>query len=162
MRAEFCRTGDRAARRGAPLRIRAQGFSLIELMITVAIVAILAAIAYPSYRAYVLRSNRTDAIRAMTEDAQILQRCYSQVYAFVGCSPIPPPAPGFVTSPNGYYDLNSVTTAGPPATFLLTAVAVGAQTADTTCAKFTLDETGQQLAYNSGGVDESTTCWGSN
>ena len=145
----------RSARAGAP------GFSLIELMVTVAVIAILASIAYPSYRSYVLRSNRTDAVRALTQAAQILQRCYSETYAFVGCTPVPPTAPGFTLSPNGDYALSSLIAAGPPQTFKLTATYTGAQIADTTCKTFTLDQTGQQLAFDSAGDDESTVCWGS-
>lgn len=48
---------------------RPGGFSLVELMVTVAIVAILASIAYPSYRGYVLRANRTVAKGALSEIA---------------------------------------------------------------------------------------------
>jgi type IV pilus assembly protein PilE len=136
--------------------------TLVELMVTVAIVAILGAIAYPSYRSYVLRSNRTDAVRALTQAAQILQRCYSEVYAFVGCAGIPPAAPAVELSPNGHYNLDGATTAGPPATFLLVAVPTGSQTQDATCAKFTLDQTGQEVAVDSSGNDQSTVCWGAN
>lgn len=131
-------------------------------MVTVAIVGILAAIAYPSYRAYVLKSNRADAMRALTEDAQILQRCYSNSYTFVGCSPIPPAAPAFSTSPNGFYDLSSTITVGPPQTFVLTAIAVGAQAEDTSCATFSVNQAGQQLAQDSSHTDTSASCWGSN
>lgn len=144
------------------MRSPAAGFSLVELMVTVAIVGILASIAYPSYRSYVLRSHRTDAIRALTQAAQILQRCYSQSYTFAGCASIPPTLPATTASPNGYYNLGSTLAAGPPQTFLLKAVSVGTQTQDTTCATFTLDQAGQQIAKDSGGGDESTTCWGSN
>ena len=138
---------------------RMRGLTLIELMVTVAIVAILASIAYPAYRSYVLKSNRTDAIRTLTEDAQILRRCYSQTFTFTGCTPIPPTAPASVLSPNGYYKVSSTITAS-PATFLLTAKATGPQAEDTTCAKFTLDQTGDQDATDSSGTDQASTCWG--
>lgn len=152
-RATPARTGRRGAR----------GVTLIELMVTVAIVGILAAIAYPSYRAYVLRTDRTDAVRALTQAAQILQRCYSQRYTFAGCTPVPPTLPATQLSPNGHYKISSVITTAPAVeTFVLTATYTGSQTADTTCAKFTLDQTGQQLAQDSSGTDQSTTCWGSN
>ena len=144
------------------VRTPAGGFSLVELMVTVAIVGILASIAYPSYRSYVLRSHRADAIRSLTQAAQILQRCYSQSYTFVGCAGIPATAPATTASPNGDYALSSTIVAGPPQTFLLKAVPAGTQTADTTCAQFTLDQAGQQLASDSGAGDQSTTCWGSN
>lgn len=54
------------------------GLSLIELMIAVAIVAILAAIAYPNYRQYTLRSNRTEAKVELMEIAQELEKCYTR------------------------------------------------------------------------------------
>ena len=53
---------------------KSQGFTLIELMITVAIVAILASIAYPSYTGYVIRSNRTAAQAQMMDIANRQQQ----------------------------------------------------------------------------------------
>ncbi len=50
----------------------ARGFSLVELMVAVAIVAIITSIAIPSYRHYVLQGNRTDAIKALTYYQQAL------------------------------------------------------------------------------------------
>src|ERR1700756_5348239 len=52
----------------------ANGFTLIELMVTVAIVAILAAIAYPSYIAYIVRANRAAAQGYMLELTSLQQR----------------------------------------------------------------------------------------
>src|SRR5579859_1509531 len=87
-----------------------RGFTLIELMVTILVFAILAGIAYPSYSRYVIRANRTDATSALIQAAQGLQRCYSQstTFSYVGCAPVPPAV--FVTSPNGYYTITAAAT----------------------------------------------------
>lgn len=54
-----------------------RGFTLIELMIAVAVIAILASIALPSYRGYVERATRTDAHAGLNEVASVLERCYT-------------------------------------------------------------------------------------
>jgi type IV pilus assembly protein PilE len=57
---------------------RTRGFTLIEVMITVAIVGILAAIAYPSYRDSLIKSRRADAKAVLLEAAQWMERFYTE------------------------------------------------------------------------------------
>lgn len=139
---------------------RNRGFTLIELMIAVAIVALIAAIAYPSYRDSVLKSRRSDAKVALTQTAQALERCYSQFasYASTNCPIQATQSTSPITSPEGYYAVNVATTA---TTFTLTAqpTSKGGQDDDTTCASFTLTQTGKRGATNQGGSDTTSTCW---
>lgn len=149
-------------------RFRAAGVTLIELMVTMAIIGILAAIAYPSYTSYVRSSNRTDATQMLLLDAQMLQRCYSQNFAYTGGNAPCPAASGATsTSPQGYYTI-TITVPDPngnnPApSYAITAAPVAGTTQayDTACTSFTLESNGQQSAQNSGGMDNTQTCWGS-
>jgi type IV pilus assembly protein PilE len=73
---------------GLAVKERAQGFTLIELMVTVAIVAILAAIVYPSYQRYIVRNNRAAAQSALMDVAQRQQQFLldNRAYACDDCS----------------------------------------------------------------------------
>src|SRR5579864_498324 len=129
---------------------RIRGFSLIEIVVTMAIVALLASMAIASYSRYVRQTNRSDATKTMMSYAQTLQRCYSQYFTY---SPATCPASNNIAGPtvslNGYYTIN---VAVPNATtYTITATPLKApQTNDTSCVSFTLQSTGQQGALDAG------------
>jgi type IV pilus assembly protein PilE len=146
------RSGARAAMRG---------FSLAELMITVAIVGIIASIAIPSYRSYMLAANRTDAIRALTFAQQELERCYSQNFSYLDVANDCPASATIVANTlHGDYSITiPVWTA---TTYTLQATAIGGQIADKQCEQMTITNTNQQGSLDNNNNVTTSTCWGSN
>lgn len=133
-----------------PLARQSQrGFTLIELMITVAIVGILAAIAYPSYQQYVLRSHRATAQADLLELAQWMERNYTQTNSYA----LPAGVLPFITSPRtggARYDL-TVVIAGANQTFILTATPTAVQANDA-CGVLTINQQGVNSAA-------AANCW---
>lgn len=135
----------------------------MELMIVVAIVGILAAIAYPSYQEYIRHSRRTDAKSALTSAAQAMEKFYTERMSYDGAvlGTIAP-----VTSPDGYYTIgfDSAPTGGAvcgatvltnpvsaPTAFRLCATPTGAQLNDP-CGIFSLSNTGAKTPI-------AARCW---
>jgi type IV pilus assembly protein PilE len=142
--------------------MKKNGFTLVELMITVAVVAILAMIAIPSYTQYVRRGNRTDATKTLTLDAQALERCYSQTFTYAACAGAP--AGGPVPSVEGKYNVTITIPdpAQPAPSYIISAVPLApSQVADTACSLFTLNTANTQFAQNSALAANTQTCWGS-
>ena len=143
---------NRPATRLSP-RYRVQGVTLIELMI---VIGILASIAVPSYRNYVTRAQRTDAMSALLRVAAAQEKFYLQNNTYAdddALADAPPAGLGIAATENGWYDL-AITSADLTRGFTVTATPVsgGAQAADTHCASFSLTSTGAKRATN-------TDCW---
>ncbi|MGM0985150.1 MAG: type IV pilin protein [Pseudomonadota bacterium] len=77
---------------------RSAGFTLIELLIAVAIIGILASIAYPSYTAYVERSRLSDGQAGLMQAASVMERCYTENYAYKSACWTTAPSPEGVYS----------------------------------------------------------------
>jgi type IV pilus assembly protein PilE len=144
---------------------RIGGFTLVELMITVVVLAIIVGIAVPSYQQQVRKSRRADARNAILDLAGREERflsisnSYSQIPADMGYGGFP------VTVSNGYYQLtvtvpDVINQPGVPNSYLITATSFGPQVGDTDCGTFTVNQLGQQNAFTSGGVPNIPTCWG--
>lgn len=130
-----------------------QGFTLVELMVVVAILGILMAIAIPNYTDYMNKSRRSDGRGALLTAEAEQHKWYFQngVYSSDITTLL-----GRNTSPEGYYTLVS-TVAGN--TFTITATATGKQIGDTDCREYSIDNTGLRAAEDDGGADTSDTCW---
>ena len=136
----------------------AHGFSLTELMITLAIIAILASIALPSYRNYVIRSHRGDATQALLRIAAQQEKYYIQNNSYASTLD----AGGLdmdAKSENGWYDLS--VTAGDVNGFTAEAVVDSgeAQADDEDCQTFSIDSEGRKLAFDAGGTANEDVCW---
>jgi len=136
---------------------RAGGFTLIEVLVAIAIIGILAAIAIPSYTSYIARSNRSDARGMMLEAAAFLQRSFSQNNQYPNALP-----PDFQKSPaNGAANYNlTVSNPGGTATFLLRATRAGAMASDE-CGDLTLDHAGVRGLVSGTAIAgrTATDCW---
>jgi type IV pilus assembly protein PilE len=143
--------------RQAQIAACTRGFTLIELMITVAVIAILAAIAVPSYFKYTLRSNRSAAESVMQEIASAQERYMVDARQFAGSLTTLGYSVPNTVFPN--YDIVTVATAssasgGTPPGYTVTATPRGTQLRDTDCGTLTLNGDGSKLPSPG-----TTNCW---
>jgi type IV pilus assembly protein PilE len=146
------------------------GFTLIELMIVVAIIAVLAAIAYPNFQEYLLKSGRSDGHAKLTQVMQAQERFYSQNQRYtgnLGATAAGNPGLAFpgtatdapvISDEQRYSIAAEVCAAGTPLTrcVRLVATAVGPQAADAQCGNLSLNSQGIKGRSGTGTVQ---SCW---
>jgi len=135
------------------MRTHHYGWTLIELVVVVAVLAILVMIAYPVYTEQIIKSRRPDGMALLYNAAQREQQFYTVNNSFTATAG----SGGLdisATSSDGYYTLSIVADS---TTYTLTATRAGLQTADTRCGDLTLTHLGAK--GNSGGSLPASKCW---
>jgi len=118
---------------------QSKGFTLIELMVTVAIVAILAAIAYPNYRNYVIRGQLVDATQALAGVRANMERYYQDNRTYAATGGFTPPCVN-TDVPSGKFNVKCPT--ADISSYTAQAVGIAGTNADGFT--FTLDQNGTQ------------------
>jgi type IV pilus assembly protein PilE len=142
-----------------------QGVTLLELMAVVVILGILASIAIPSYRGYVMRAQRSEATAfllraaAAQEKYYLQNNSYTDVFAGTGGTSLKLLATGADKTENGWYAVTIAagSTGSLASSYLITTTAVSgkSQAKDTPCQSFTIRETGERGSSPS----NAATCW---
>jgi type IV pilus assembly protein PilE len=137
--------------RGATSMKRQSGFTLLELMIVVVVIAILSAIALPSYSDYVIRSRLTEAYTAMSTAQASAEQFWSNNRTYVGLNS----AAGWPANTSNFtYNLSNQTAS----TYTITAT--GVTSSSVKGFSFTIDQNGNKTtATVPTGWTTSTTCW---
>ena len=131
-----------------------KGVTLIELMVVIGILAVMSAIAFPAYTSQVLKTNRMDAKRILSQIQTAYERYYvenNNVYPTVSISGTFS-ALSLGTAPTSNYYTFSPTVNSSGTSYTLMASTQGSELSDTTCTNFYLDNLGNRTAT-------SSTCW---
>ena len=139
------------------MQARQLGLTLVELMVVVAVLAVLSAVGYPLYTNQVEKARRADAKIALETIAQAEERFYTINGSYttdLNTLQISTDLQGG-RSNDDHYDISVAFIGGSNQTFQVTADAARRQSGDTDCAQFTIDQLGGKTATDGG----STNCW---
>lgn len=138
--------------RSTPIRRGARGFTLIEVMITVAIIAILSSLAYPSYRDYVTRARLTDAVTGLTSMRANMERYFQDNRTYLDAGTFTSPCNATTGINTKYFTMSC--SASTATTYTLQAQGVGAMSSF----RLTLDSTNAQSQPQSAAGWNSNNC----
>lgn len=149
---------------------RQRGLTLIELVVVILVVGVLAAVAVPTYRNYVMRSQRSDAKEALLALAAQQEKFYLQCNWYgetianapvCGANQGASQVQGATESENGWYQLavDADDTDGLEFAITATAVAGENQFQDTECRTFRVTHLGVRSATDADGTDSTAECW---
>jgi type IV pilus assembly protein PilE len=128
------------------------GFTLIELMIVVAIIGIITAIALPSYQEHVTRTRRVAAAACLSDLTQVIERYYTTNMTYVGAT-----ISGVCTTELANFYTFAFAASQPKATtFTVEAAPIGNQSGDAKCGTLSLTQAGVK---GKSGTGSAADCW---
>ena len=134
---------------------KTSGFTLIEIMIALAVLGIIVAVAIPAYDTQKLKGYRSDAVVLLTTAVQMQERLRTESGAYTNVQTDLTPT-SITTSPKGKYNLTITNYSSE--TYTLVATATGTQLDDTNCRTFRISHTGVKTAEDDG-ANANTKCW---
>jgi len=134
------------------MRRNARGFTLLEVMIAMVIVAILAAVAYPSYIRHVQDARRNEAKTALLDTANRLERCFTEQYSYQADS-----CPSGSVSVGDYYTLTVTTPSASEYRLEASPKPNSAQAGDR-CGTLILDQDGQRRLEGASDTADGASC----
>jgi type IV pilus assembly protein PilE len=153
-------TGIPSARRFCAVPRCSAGFTLIELMIAVAIIAVLAAVAMPSYQNYVRRGQLSEAFTTLSDMRVKMEQYYqdNKFYGATNATTACPALPSHGAFPvtGKYFSVTCAGGAAPSQTFVLTATGSGSLT---TGYDYTLNHAGTKGTTSFHGSSSTAACW---
>ena len=134
------------------MRKRSKGFTLIEAMVTVTIIGLIAAVAWPAFESQAMKNRRTEAVNAISRVAAELQDYHADNLTYLGYVASPAITNGLVN-----YQVNTNLAAG---TYTIVLTAINGMAADAECTSFTLNNLGRKGF--TGDAPSVQRCWGTN